>query len=458
MSETQARPTVLVLDDERNIRCAIEIALEQNGMHVIAAHDVAAAARILRERVVDLMVLDIRLGDLDGIAFFRKLQTEGAAVPTIFISGHATLTEAAEAVKIGGFDFLEKPFSAEKIAVTARRCLEHSALKERLRLIEAREGVKEIVGDSPAIRRVIADALKVSGTHVNVLITGESGTGKELVANMIHAHSERRHAPFVKVNCSAIPETLVESELFGHERGAFTDAHSAKRGLFEMAHRGVLFLDEIGDLPLSAQAKILRALQHGEIQKVGAEKNVHVDVRVIAATHKDLKRCIAESRFREDLYYRLNVVPLRVPSLRERSEDIPVLATVIVGRLCAKHNLKPKAIDEDALFELARHSWPGNVRELENLLERVVIMSGDSITTLDLPEELLAADEAITPRDEVRSTLKEFRDQAERDYILAMLKKHGGNISRTAQELGVRRPYLHRRMAVLGILKKDYFG
>lgn len=458
MSEIPARPTVLVLDDEKNIRCAIEIALEQNGMHVVAAHDMAAAARILRERVVDLMVLDIRLGELDGLSFFRKLQAEGAAVPTIFISGHATLTEAAQAVKIGGFDFLEKPFSAEKIAVAARRCLEHSALKERLRVLEARDGGREIVGASPIIQRLIADALKIASTHVNVLITGESGTGKELVADMIHAQSQRRHGPFVKVNCSAIPESLVESELFGHERGAFTGATGAKRGLFETAHRGVLFLDEVGDLSLSAQAKILRALQYGEVQKVGAEKTVKVDVRVIAATHKDLKRGVAENQFREDLYYRLNVVPLRVPSLRERSEDIALLTKSIITRLCAKHNLRQKAVDEEVLLELEHHPWPGNVRELENLLERVVIMSGESITLLDLPEELLAPVDGVALKPELRSTLKEFRDQTERDYILATLKKHGGNISRAAQELGVRRPYLHRRMAVLGILKKDYFS
>ena len=460
MSDTSSRPTVLVLDDERNIRNAIQIALEQEGMHVVTAHDVAAAARILRERLIDLMILDIRLGELDGLSFFRKLQAEGAAVPTIFISGHATLTEAAQAVKIGGFDFLEKPFSAEKIAVIARRCLEHSALAQRLRAIEAREGRREIIGDSPAVRRLVADALKVAHADVDVLVQGETGVGKELVANLIHEHSQRKQGPFVKVNCSAIPENLVESELFGHERGAFTGASASKRGQFELAHRGTLFLDEVGDLPLAAQAKILRALQQREIQKLGAEKTIRVDVRVISASHKDLSRCVAENRFREDLFYRLNVVPLRVPSLRERSEDIPLLATVIVARLCAKHNLKLKQVDEEVLLELQRHPWPGNVRELENLLERIVIMGGDAITTLDLPEELLAGggESAGGEGASERSTLKEHRDRSERDFIIANLRKHGGNISRTAVELGVRRPYLHRRMATLGITKKDYFG
>jgi two-component system, NtrC family, nitrogen regulation response regulator NtrX len=457
MSEQAARPAVLVLDDEKNIRCAIEIALEQQGMRVLTAHDVAAAGRLLRERIIDLMVLDIRLGEVDGIAFFRKLQADGLSVPTIFISGHATLTQAAQAVQVGGFDFLEKPFSAEKIAVTARRCLEHSALQERVRLLEARAGSPQIVGDSLAIKRVIADALKVAPTNANVLITGESGTGKELVANTIHANSERRELPFVKVNCSAIPEPLVESELFGHVKGSFTGASASKRGLFEVAHRGVLFLDEIGDLPLPAQAKILRALQHGEIQKVGAEKSTQVDVRIISATHKDLRRCVAEGTFREDLYYRLSVVPIRLPSLRERLEDLPLLVEFIVERLCAKHNLKRKILDEEVALELRHHSWPGNVRELENVLERALIMSGERVTVMDLPEELLDGQQGAAPRPNTRA-LKEFRDQAERDFILATLKRHGGNISQSALELGVRRPYLHRRMASLGIAKRDYFA
>ena len=455
-----ARPTVLVLDDEKNIRYAIEIALEQDGMHVLTAHDVAAASRQLRERVVDLMILDIRLGEFDGLSFFRKLQADGVFVPTIFISGHATLTEAARAVQIGGFDFLEKPFSAEKIVVTARRCLEHHALKERLRLLEAREGEQEIVGDSVAIRRIVAAAIKVAATDATVLLTGESGTGKELVANRIHAHSARRDMPFLKVNCSAIAENLVETELFGHVKGAFTGANSSKRGLFEMAHRGTLFLDEVGDLSLTAQAKLLRVLQHGEIQKVGAEKMTVVDVRIVAATHKDLQRSVAEGRFREDLFYRLNVVPLQLPSLRERREDIPLLTQFILSRLCLKHNLKTKPLDDDALIELQQYSWPGNVRELSNVLERALIMSGERITVMDLPEDLLVGENggdkvAASP---AAGTLKQQRDAAERELIISTLRRHGGNISQGALELGVRRPYLHRRLTLLKISKKDFLG
>src|SRR5688572_5133418 len=454
MSGEASKPTVLVLDDERNIRKSIEIALEQEGIHVVAAHDAAAALRVLHERIIDVLILDIRLGEVDGISLFRKVQQEGFAVPTIFISGHATLTEAAQAVKIGGFDFIEKPFSAERICMAVRRCMELTLLRERLRLIESRDQNLTIVGDSRAIRKVIGDALKVAPTRANVLITGESGTGKELVASSIHAHSERGAAAFVKVNCSAIPDSLLESELFGHERGAFTGAVANKKGLFEIAHRGTIFLDEVADLSLPAQAKILRVVQSGEIQKVGSEKAIQVDVRVLSGTHKDLRKAVAEGRFREDLFYRLNVVPIRVPALRERPEDIPLLARFFIRRLCEKNNIREKPIDEEALFELKRHHWPGNVRELQNVLERVIIMSGERITTLDLPEEILAAPAAADPN--TPSALREFRDKAERDFIVATLKRHGGNVSQAAIELGVGRTYLHKRLTVLGIAKKDW--
>lgn len=449
-----AKPTILVLDDEKNIRASIEIALEAEGYHVLSAHDPAAAMRTVHERIVDLLLLDIRLGEIDGLAFYRKLQSDGINVPVIFISGHATLTEAAQAVKLGGFDFLEKPFTTEKLAVSVRRCLEYMQLERRVRAAEARSHVPQIVGDSPSVRKLVSEILRVAETNATVLITGESGTGKELVANSIHAHSARHDATFVKVNCSAIPENLIESELFGHERGAFTGAAGARRGLFEVAHRGTIFLDEIADLALSAQAKILRVLQSGEIQKVGAERSIKVDVRVLSGTHKDLKKAVANGTFREDLYYRLNVVPVRVPSLRERAEDIPLLVRVIAQRLCEKNNLKEKQIDEEVLWELKRYAWPGNVRELENVLERMLIMSAEHITVVNLPDDLFTteADTANTS-----SALREFRDKTEREYIIAVLRKHNGNVSQAAVELGVRRPYLHKRMGVLGIEKKDIY-
>jgi len=453
---TDARPVVLVLDDEKNIRSAIEIALDQEGMHVLAAHDVAAALRMLHERIVDVMIVDIRLGDVSGLEFFRRAQADGVAPPAIFISGHATLTEAAQAVKLGGFDFLEKPFSAEKIAVSVRRCLEMSSLRERLRRAEVAQDA-QIVGESQVMRRLVQDAIKVARTQANVLITGESGAGKELIANCLHANSDRAQQPFVKVNCSAIPESLIESELFGHERGAFTGAVVARKGLFEVAHRGVIFLDEIADLATGAQAKILRALQSGEIQRVGAERPTLVDVRVISGTHKDLKQAVAEGRFREDLYYRLNVVPLRVPALRERLEDIPLLVKFLMKRLCERNNVREKPIDDEVFDELRRHDWPGNVRELQNILERLLIMSAERISTLDLPEEILGGSSRGGVPAGV-SALKEFRDGAEREHIIATLRRLNGNVSQAALELGVGRTYLHKRLAVLQIAKKDFLA
>jgi two-component system nitrogen regulation response regulator NtrX len=448
-------PVVLVLDDEKNIRKSIEMVLEPEGLQVLTAHDAAAALRTLHERIVDLLIVDIQLGEIDGLTFFKRVRTDGFTVPTIFISGHATLTEAAQAVKIGGFDFLEKPFSAEKIIATVTRCLEMSAIKERLRLAESNDGPKDIVGESQAIKQVLADTLKVARTQASVLICGESGTGKELIANTIHAHSARAGGPMVKVNCSAIPDNLVESELFGYERGAFTGAAASKRGLFEVAHRGTIFLDEVADLSLSAQAKILRVLQTGEIQKIGAERTIQVDVRVLSASHKNLKDCVEQGGFREDLYYRLKVVPIEVPSLRERPEDIPLLIVFFAKRICEKNNIRQKVIDDEVMYELQRYRWPGNVRELQNVLERMLIMAGERVSLADLPADLLD-DDSIDPNGQ--SVLKEFRDTAERGFIIAALKRNHGNISQTALELGVGRTYLHRRLGVLKIAKKDFFA
>jgi DNA-binding NtrC family response regulator len=456
MGPSVDQPTILVLDDEKNIRKSIEIALEQEGIQVLGAHDVSSALRTLHERIVDAVIIDIQLGEIDGLTFYRKMQAEGFTVPAIFISGHATLTEAAQAVKIGGFDFLEKPFSAEKIAITVARCLELSAMRERLRFAEASGAPRDIVGESPAIRQVVAAALKVAPTQASVLITGESGTGKELVANIIHANSPRSQGPMVKVNCSAIPDTLVESELFGYERGAFTGAATSRKGLFETAHRGTIFLDEVADLAPTAQAKILRVLQTGEIQKIGADRTMTVDVRVLSGTHKELRQCVADATFREDLYYRLNVVPIEVPPLRERAQDIPLLVEFFVRRLCEKNNLRTKQIDDEVMWGLQRYRWPGNVRELQNVVERALIMSGERVTVRDLPEEVLMEEEASGRTGP--SALKEFRDSAERGFIIAALRKNHGNISQSAAELGVGRTYLHRRLAVLKITKKDFFG
>ena len=444
-----------MLDDEKNIRGAIEIALSQEGIHVIGAHDVAAALRALHERIVDAMIVDIRLGEVGGLEFFRRASADGIAPPTIFISGHASLTEAAQAVKVGGFDFLEKPFTAEKIAVTVKRCLEMSSLRERLRLAQSQRGGGEIVGDSAAIRKVVAAAMKVARDQCHRTDHRRKRRGQG-AGGQLHPRAQR-----------ARQRTFRQGELLGdfreprgkravrsrarcvHRRGGFE-----KRVVRDRA-RGVIFLDEIADLAASAQAKILRVLQNGEIQRVGSERVTTVDVRILSGTHKDLKVAVAEGRFREDLFYRLNVVPIRVPALRERKEDIPLLVRFLMRSLSERNNMREKPIDDEVIEELKRHDWPGNVRELQNLLERLMIMSGERITTFDLPEEFLALPERGGA---AGSSLKEYRDHAEREYIVATLRRHNGNVSQAAIELGVGRTYLHRRLAVLQITKKDFLA
>lgn len=449
--DAPARSTVLVVDDEKNIRESIKIVLAADGVDVLSAHDAVSAWRALQETIVDALIVDIRLGAVDGLSFFKSLQADGLSIPTIFISGQATLTEAAQAVRIGAFDFIEKPFTSEKLAIVVKRCLEHATLTKRVRMMESQLATTEIIGDSPSIRQVLADAMKVAPTNANVLIQGESGTGKELLANMIHTHSRRREQPVIKVNCSAVPENLVESELFGYEKGSFSGAALSKKGFFEMAHRGTLFLDEVADLSLAAQAKILRALQNGEIQKIGSGKALKTDVRVICATHKDLRHCVSAGQFREDLYYRLNVVPITLPALRERPDDIPVIVSVLVRRLCERNNLRDKVIDDEVLSRLKEYSWPGNVRELQNVLERMLILSEERITIDDIPRDLVR--DPGEAEIEERLSLSLFRKNAEREFILSAMKRHNGNITRAAAELGVRRTYLHRRIKALNIGK-----
>lgn len=455
MNSVTAGSTILILDDEKNIRDTIKMVLEQEGARAIVAHDIPSALRALQESLVDVFILDICLGEIDGIALFKKLQADGIILPTIFISGHATLSQATEAVRLGAFDFLEKPFSAEKISIMVGKCVEHTALQRRLLQLETETRKTEVIGDSPAIKALVSEVLKVATTNATVLIQGESGTGKELIASTIHRNSSRSDQSFVKVNCSAIPENLVESELFGHERGAFSGAVMAKKGLFELANRGTIFLDEIADLSQAAQAKILRVLQSGEVQKIGSERINKVDVRVISATHKNLKQCVSDGLFREDLYYRLNVVPIRIPSLRERRDDIPMLVHFLMRSLCEKNNLKEKPVDDDVLSEFKQYSWPGNVRELQNVLERMLIMSRDRITLDVVPDDILVpVTTSVTP---AGRTLRSFRNNAEREFIVDTLRRHNGNVTKAALELGVGRTYLHRRLASFGISKQELF-
>ncbi len=474
--------TVLVVDDEKNIRRTLQLVLEGEGYHVLMSETAGQALAILAnpDTPVDLALLDVKLPDMSGLDALERIRKDEATrdIPVLVISGHATVNDAVQAIKLGATDFFEKPLARERVLVSVKNALEAAHARRALAEVSRQQSEKyEMIGRSQAMARVFHDIEKVAPTKAGVLITGESGTGKELISRAIHRLSPRADGPFVKVNCAAIPRELIESELFGHERGAFTGAQAKKRGFFEQAHGGTLFLDEIGDMDLVAQAKVLRALQSGEVSRVGSEHVMHVDVRVLAATNKDLGKAVESGAFRDDLFFRLNVFPMRSPALRERMEDIPLLARAFMEAFSRENGTKPKPIDDGVLTALASRKWPGNIRELKNVVERMAILSGDRVTIADLPEdphespfgEEESSSDASGPHDvtdeeptvgpgdsmqPARSmappanylTLREFRDQSERRYIVETLKITGWNISRTAIILGVERTNLHKKI------------
>ncbi len=477
--------TVLVIDDEKNIRRTLRMVLEGDDITVRDVETAEEGFAALSDESIDVVVTDIRLPGMSGIDLLQKVRRspEHAAMPVIVISGHASVSEAVDAVKLGATDFFEKPLDRDRVLVSVRNALRTAKLEREVQKLRSAAGAREeMVGDSPVMRRLFSEVEKIAPTRGRVLITGESGTGKELIARAMHRLSTRKDGPFVKVNCAAIPAELVESELFGHEKGAFTGAVARKRGHFETADKGTLFLDEIGDMPPAAQAKVLRALQSGEVSRVGSDQVFTVDVRVIAATNKDLEREVREGRFREDLYFRLNVVPLRSPALRERPEDIPALVRYFVEEFSRENGFKPKPVEPEVLEELQRRGFPGNVRELKNLVERLVILSGDEITVMDLPEESRLSRELrertvgapAHPRPSApppdgddddlppappsapgsRASLREYRDNAERHYIQETLREVEWNISRAAVLLGLERTNLHKKIRALNV-KRD---
>jgi two-component system, NtrC family, nitrogen regulation response regulator NtrX len=478
---TQALRTVLVVDDEKNIRRTLQLVLEGEGYRFLGAETATQALAILAspETPVDLAILDVKLPDISGLEALAKIRGDEATrdLPIIVISGHATVNDAVQAIKLGASDFFEKPLARERVLVSVRNVLDAAKVRQELaRVTEQQLRRYEMIGRSAVMQRVFHELEKVAPTKASVLITGESGTGKELIARAIHRLCPRSEDPFVKVNCAAIPRELIESELFGHERGAFTGAMLKRRGLFEQAHGGTLFLDEIGDMDLVAQAKVLRALQSGEISRVGSEHVIHVDVRVLAATNKDLGKAVDSGTFRDDLFFRLAVFPIRSPALRERVEDIPLLARAFMEQFARENGVRPKPIDDDAMQALVSRKWPGNVRELKNAVERSAILCGDRVTIADLPEdphaspfeeESDAAAAEVTPTldptddesagDAARSgggpvpagthlTLREFREKSERQYIVDTLRMASWNISRTAILLGVERTNLHKKI------------
>ena len=481
-----AAKTVLVVDDEKNIRRTLQLVLEGEGYQFLGAETAEQALKILGspETPVDLAIFDVKLPGMSGLEAIERIRKDDVSrdTPIIVISGHASVSDAVQAIKLGASDFFEKPLNRERVLVSVMNVL--AAEKTRRALAEvSREQLEkyEMIGRAPAIRKVFHEIEKVAPTKAGVLITGESGTGKELISRAIHRLSPRADGPFVKVNCAAIPRDLIESELFGHERGAFTGAQARKRGFFEQAHGGTLFLDEIGDMDLVAQAKVLRALQSGEISRVGSEHVMHVDVRVLAATNKDLSKAVENETFREDLFFRLNVFPLRSPALRERVEDIPVLAEAFMVAFSRENGVKPKPMDDEVVRALVARKWPGNVRELKNVVERAAILSTDRVTIADLPEdphespfgEDDGGSDPATSSDSLDDdagdsqphgqktppaghlTLREFREKSERQYIVDTLKLTGWNISRTAIVLGVERTNLHKKIRAYAIKRGE---
>jgi two-component system nitrogen regulation response regulator NtrX len=378
---------ILIIDDEKSIRRAFREILEFEGFEVFEAENGHEGINQIKSNEFSLVFCDIKMPGIDGMEVLEKVLQYTNELPIVMISGHGTIENAVEAIKLGAFDFIEKPLDLNRILVTIKNAKERASLLDQTKVLKntiKRIKGAEIIGESDSINEIKRMIQKIAPSDVRVLITGENGTGKELVARMLHEESARSKMPFVEVNCAAIPGDLIESELFGHEKGAFTSAVKEKKGKFELANNGTLFLDEIGDMSLSAQAKVLRALQENVIQRVGGEKDLKVNCRVIAATNKDLKTEISEGRFREDLFHRLAVIPIHVPSLRERKEDIPLLANYFMQIICLDHGVSKKTVSKDALEALKNKVWSGNIRELRNVIERLVILGGSEITKEDI--------------------------------------------------------------------------
>ena len=441
---------VLVVDDEQGVRAALGQLLEFEGYEVRTAPGADKALDAIGEWKPDLVFLDVKMAGMDGLEALKEIRKRDPAALVVMISGHATIQTAVEATQLGAYDILEKPLDTDRILVLLRNALEHRALREEVSTLRERiESRYEIVGTSFVIRSLLEQIETVGPTPARVLVTGENGTGKELVARALHRRSARADNAFIEVNCAAIPGELIESELFGHMRGSFTGAVQDRAGKFEQANRGTLFLDEIGDMSLSAQAKVLRVLQDGEVTRIGGSKRLTIDVRVLAATNKDLEAEIAAGRFREDLFYRLNVVPLHVPPLRERRGDIPVLARHFLQVLSERDGMTPRGITADALAYLERLEWQGNVRELRNTVERLLILAtGPQITLADV--ERLTGRRAVEPGGLGAladiGTFEEFKHAAERAYLLHKLRQYDWNVSETARVLDMPRSNLYKKI------------
>ncbi|MBP7586193.1 MAG: sigma-54-dependent Fis family transcriptional regulator [Spirochaetes bacterium] len=438
---------ILIVDDEKNIIKTVSAILQDEDHIVYSAGSGEEALAFLRKNDVDLIILDVWLPDIDGVEILERVKKTSPEVAVLMISGHGSIDMAVKATKMGAFDFLEKPPSMERIITAVNNALEQIRLKrENLRLLKDSVQEDEMIGDSKAMAEVKAVIDKAASTNARVFISGDNGTGKELVAKAIHRKSLRADKAFIKVNCAAIPDELIESELFGHEKGSFTGAVNRRLGKFEVANKGTLFLDEVCDMSASAQAKVLRVLQEQQFERVGGNETITVDVRVISATNIDVKKAIDEGKFREDLYYRLNVIPVYVPSLSERKDDIPLLADYFLEKFSKEHGLGTKEISPEGIEFLTGYSWPGNVREMKNIIERLSIMvPKDVIGPDDIREHLESDEHEVTPQRDI-SSFKKARERFEKEFIVEALRKNGKNISQTAQELGIERTNLHRKI------------
>jgi two-component system nitrogen regulation response regulator NtrX len=465
------KPRILVIDDEAAIRDSLRMILEYEHYEFIGAASGPEGVSLVKRDSPDMVVLDIKMPGMNGLETLAEIRKVDEAVPVAMISGHGTITDAMQATRLGAFDFIEKPFTSERVLVTVAKGLEVRELRQENRELKlAMESRYEIVGESPALRTVLEAVKRAAPTNATVMLLGESGVGKELVARTLHRNSTRAAQRFIQVNCAAIPEELIESELFGHEKGSFTGATEKQIGKFEQADRGTIFLDEVGDMSPKTQAKVLRVLQEQEVERLGSARTIKVDVRVIAATNKDLEEAIRRGEFREDLFFRLNVIPIVVPPLRDRRGDIPLLVQHLAKRTSEEHNLKPKRFDPRAMEALQRYRWRGNIRELRNTVERLMIMTpGDIVRVEDLPPDVRVdaparapqpgeaaatgataapgADTATTPA----GTLREFKDAAERAYLVQKLRENNWNISKTAEVIDTPRSNLYKKLEQYGI-------
>src|SRR5438067_2814972 len=456
------KPRILIIDDEAPIRDSLKMTLEYEGYDVIGAATGQEGLALAEREAPDLVLLDVKMPGMDGIEVLERLRNMNDSLPVVVVSGHGTISTAVEATKKGAFDFIEKPFASERVLVSLRNALDSRQLRDENRVLKKAVEIRhQMIGESAGLKHVMAAVSRAAPTNATVLITGESGVGKELVARTIHRNSLRSREKFVQVNCAAIPEELIESELFGHEKGSFTGATEKQIGKFEQADRGTIFLDEVGDMSAKTQAKVLRVLQEGEVERLGSARTIKVDVRVIAATNKDLEAEIERGSFREDLYFRLSVIPIRVPPLRDRREDIPALVRHFVDLFGRENNRRPQRFTQSALEYLQRARWKGNVRELRNTVERLLIMTpGDTIDVDDLREivRMDAKPSAASPEPADRDrpgTRREFKESAERAFLVDKLRENAWNISKTAEVIGTPRSNLYKKLEQYAITQEN---